>query len=412
MSRRNWIVVGIAVAIASIAAVAVAALSREPDPVSTMVVERKPYVRRVTAEGNLRSENSTPIKAPMESRGPAKISWIVDDGAVVQKGDVVVRFDATDFERELIEGEESRSNAVNRISGAEALATAERTNLGRDAQMAELELEAARSFQRTDAEIFSRYEVIESSIDEDLAVEKKEYAEQMRQIRELLFGAEREILSIDQRKADIRIRRAADGLSALEVLAPGPGVFVLSRDWRGEAIRVGSSIWSGGTIGEIPDLDSMKVEAYVLEADAGGIAPGQEAEIVVEAHPHRVLKGTVEKIEPVAKPRFRGSPVQYFGVTLALDASDPAIMKPGARVRATITLEESEAAIAVPRQAIHDVEGKKVVYRKNGKGRFEPVEVRLGTSTVGTIVVSEGLEQGDVIALEKPQEDAREEGSA
>jgi HlyD family secretion protein len=412
VSRRAWILAASAVALILLIAASVMALTREPDPVAVMKVEKKPYVRRVTAEGNLRSENSTPIKAPMESRGPAKISWIVDDGAVVAAGDVVVRFDATDFEREMIEGQESRSTAVNRISGAEALATGERTNLGRDAMMAQLELEAARSFQLTDAEIFSRYELIESSIDEDLAVEKKEYAEQMRRIRELLFGAEREILSIDQRKADIRLRRAADGLSALEVLAPAPGVFVLSRDWRGEAIRVGSSIWSGGTIGEIPDLDSMKVEAFVLEADAGGIAPGQTAEIVVEAHPERVLTGKVEKIDPVAKPRFRGSPVQYFGVTLTLDESDPNIMKPGSRVRATITLEQSESAIAIPRQAIHDDQGKRIVYRRTAKGTFEAVPVELGTSTVGTIVVTSGLSEGDVIALEKPADEFREEGDA
>lgn len=413
MSRRAWILTSVAIALVLLIAVSVYALtSREDETISTMSVVKKPYVRRVTAEGNLKSENSTPITAPMGSRWPSKIAWLVDDGAVVEAGDVVVRFDATDYEREMIEGQESRSTAVNQITGREALAAGERTNLGRDATMAELELEAARSSQLTDAEIFSRFELIESSIDEDLAVEKKEYAEQMRSIRELLFGAEREILSIDQRKADIRLKRAADGLSSLEVLAPAPGVFVLSRDWRGEAIRVGSSIWSGGTIGEIPDLASMKVEAYVLEADAGGIAPGQLAEIVVEAHPRRTLTGKVEKIDPVAKPRFRGSPVQYFGVTLTLDETDPEIMKPGARVRATITLEESQEAIAIPRQAIHDDKGKKIVYRRAKDGSFEPVVVELGTSTVGTIVVTAGIEEGDVIALEKPANASGNRGDA
>ncbi|MCA1733321.1 MAG: HlyD family secretion protein, partial [Acidobacteria bacterium] len=122
MSRRAWILTSIAVVLVLLIAVSVYALSREADPIATMRVVKKPYVRRVTAEGNLKSENSTPINAPMGSRWPSKIAWIVDDGAVVKAGDVVVRFDATDYEREMIEGQESRSTAVNQITGREALA--------------------------------------------------------------------------------------------------------------------------------------------------------------------------------------------------------------------------------------------------------------------------------------------------
>ncbi len=82
--------------------------------------------------------------------------------------------------------------------------------------------------------------------------------------------------------------------------------------------------------------------------------------------------------------------MQYFGVTLALDETDPTIMKPGARVRATITLEKSDSAIAIPRQAIFEKDGKRIVYRRKD-GEFEPVEIQLGTSTVGAISVTKGL---------------------
>jgi RND family efflux transporter MFP subunit len=294
------------------------------------------------------------------------------------------------------------SKATNQIEGVEADAGAVRTNLRRDATLADSELRAAREFQMTDAEIFSRYQVIESAIDEDLAVEKKEYAEQMQFVRDQLFRADREILGIDERKANIRIDRAEKGLSALRVTAPHDGIIVLTRDWRGEIPRVGSTVWTGFPIGEIPELASMQVEAFVLEADAGGIAAGQEATVVVESHSGREFPAKVQKVDPMAKPRFRGSPVQYFGVTLALDETDTTIMKPGARVRATITLEKSASAIAVPRQAIFDRDGQKIVYRRKD-GKFEPVEVELGSASVGAIVVKKGLEPGDEIALRDPE---------
>lgn len=412
MSPRQRLILGIAAAAIGLGAVIALAFTGDPEtPVPTLRVEKKPYLRQVTAEGNLKAVKATPISTPTQrARGPMKVAWILDDGDPVKAGDVIVRFDATDFERELTEGNEDRSKAGNRIAGAEASSGAVRTNLKRDAALAERELEAARMFEKKDAEIFSRYEVIESDINEGLAVEKKEYAEQMQFVRDQLFAAERGLLGIDERKANIRIERAKDGLTSLEIIAPHDGIIVLTRDWRGEIPRIGSSVWTGQPVGEIPDLSTMQVEAFVLEADAGGIAAGQEAAIVVESHPEKTFAGKVEKVEPIAKPRFRGSPVQYFGVTLTIEKTDPAIMKPGSRIRATITLEKEASAIAVPRQAIFDRDGKKIVYRKKGEA-FEPVAVELGSAGVGAVLVKKGLAEGDVIALEEPEGSEQEGGS-
>ncbi len=60
----------------------------------------------------------------------------------------------------------------------------------------------------------------------------------------------------------------------------------------------------------------MEAEVFVLEADAGGLAVGQPAEVViVEARPERdVHRRRSTTSTTLAKPRIRGVPVQYFGV--------------------------------------------------------------------------------------------------
>ena len=77
-------------------------------------------------------------------------------------------------------------------------------------------------------------------------------------------------------------------------------------------------------------------------------------------------------------------------------------MKPGQRVRAALVLVELDAAIIVPRQAVFEKEGKKfiyrVVYRQGGSG-FEEVEVRLGPSSLGRVVLQDSISEGDAIAL-------------
>jgi multidrug efflux pump subunit AcrA (membrane-fusion protein) len=100
----------------------------------------------------------------------------------------------------------------------------------------------------------------------------------------------------------------------------------------------------------------------------------------------------------------RDVPVQYFGVTLELDHTDPASMKPGARVHASLLLESREALV-LPRQAVFDDHGQPFVYRWQGAA-FEAVKVTLGPSSLGRVVIEEGLNEGDQIALVDPSRPA------
>ena len=62
------------------------------DDVPAHTVRKEPFVRRVTAEGNLRAVKATPVTAPQSggSFGPMKIAWLAPDGAAVKAGEVVV----------------------------------------------------------------------------------------------------------------------------------------------------------------------------------------------------------------------------------------------------------------------------------------------------------------------------------
>src|SRR5256885_10244665 len=105
------------------------------------------------------------------------------------------------------------------------------------------ELLAARQFKFDDAEIFSRFQRVESQIDETLAGHKKEHAEGVLGVRAKLSAADRDLVNIEQRKADLKIRNAEQGLHALEMRAPYDGILVLQHDWRGDIMRVGDTVW-------------------------------------------------------------------------------------------------------------------------------------------------------------------------
>jgi len=378
-----------------------AACSRSSDSIPVYVVQPTTFARRVTAEGNLKAKDATPLSAPLDAPGPLKIAWVAKDGTLLKKDDLVVRFDPTDFETLLVNGKEDRSVADNKGTKGKLESSTTRKNLRRDSKQAEDELAAARHFRFDDAEVFSRYQRIESELDETLAVDKREHAQNVLGVREQLSRADRDLVGIEAKKADIKIRNAEQGLHALEIRAPYDGILVLQRDWRGDVPRVGATVWAGSPIGEIPKLSVMKAEVFVLEADAAGIAVGQKATVALESNPGVVYSGKVSQIDKLARPRMRGVPVQYFGVTILLDRTEPTVMKPGARVRSVLEVENRMNAFSIPRQTLFEKNGKKIVYLR-GKSGFSAHPVEIGASSVGRVVIIKGLKKGDALALTDP----------
>jgi HlyD family secretion protein len=392
---------GIALVVAGLALgtlLALPACHRAVQEPAVYVVEPATFSRRVTAEGNLKAKTATAVSAPQNAEGALKIAWIVDDGAVVKKDDVVVRFDPSDFNALLTGGRENRSTADNNMIRTDVAASTTKTNLQRDAGQAEAELAAAKRFRTDDAEIFSRYQQIESEADQHLAADRRDHAHKVLGVRETLSNADRNLVTIEAHKADLQIHNAEQGLSSIEVRAPYDGILVLQRDWRGDVPRVGATVWSGFRLGEIPDLKEMNAEVFVLEADAAGLAVGQKAAVTLESQPGVVYHGRISQLDKLARPRVRNVPVQYFGATIALDRTDPGLMKPGARVRAVLDVENRANAFSIPRQALFEKNGKRIVYRRNGT-KFDAVPVTIGSSSAGRVVVTSGVARGDRLAL-------------
>jgi HlyD family secretion protein len=411
-ARKRWPAVGAALSLVIALSVSLLLAGSFGGPRAGAVpvyrVEAGEFARQVPAQGELRAVRATPVAVPTGVPGPFRIAWLAPDGSRVKAGDVVARFDPSELEKLLLEAEADLASARLRSEKERIQGTSELSKLQRDLEMARLELEQARQFQKKDELIFSRHQIIESEIDGRLAGEREEHARDSRRTRQAISATELQLIGIDARKAELKIRQAREGLSALSVTAPHDGVLVFERDWRGNPVRVGDSVWNGQPLAELPDLSSMEAEVFVLEADAGGLTPGKPATVIVESAPSVSYQATIRRVDSLAKPRVRSSPVQYFAVTLALDRTDPEVMKPGQRVRATLHMEEREGALTVPRQAVFQQEGRTLVYKKKGEG-FEPAEVELGPSGTGRVVIESGVAAGDLLALADPTRKAEEE---
>jgi HlyD family secretion protein len=411
MTRRTSLIGFALVAIVLGATVVVTGFLSRPSPtVPTLRVKSSQFRARVTAEGNLAAVQNTPLTAPMKPQMPFTLAWLVADGAVVEENEVVAIFDASQLEKDREDGLSDQRISDHRLGSAQTSREVNVSKLDRDADVADRELEVAREFQSTDNLLYSKIEIVESQIDTELAETRADHARESQDIVDQLSEAEIALLSIERRKADIKVQQAEEGLAALEVRSPHGGIVMLDRDWRGDPVRVGDTVWPGRPLAKIPDLTEMQAEVFVLEADAGDLESGQTATVWLEADPGVPHPATLKSIDPMAGRKNRRVPVQYFRTVLALESTDIERMKPGSRVHAEITIADLDSAITVPRQAICSLDGTSVVYRWQ-RGKFVAAEVELGPAAFGRVVVVSGLEDGDLVALRDPTtaEDANDE---
>jgi multidrug efflux pump subunit AcrA (membrane-fusion protein) len=370
--------------------------------VATAEVRVGRFVRDVVAGGTFKAVRATPIVAPLESGREQKIAVLARDGSLLKAGDLVVEFDPWGAQKEAADGNADLSAADAKIakSKAEAAKTARSLTLDRD--LAREDLDRAETFHLTDRELYSKVAIIESALDRELFTNKADVARRKLATSSKLSAADHALGEIEAGKARVKVAMAVKSLQNLRIAAPHDGLLLLEKkDWAGALPFVGDSVWPGQKIGEIPDLSELEARVFVLEADAAGLKAGLHARVSIEGRPGEEYSAKVSRVDALAKPRERQSPVKYFETTLTLAKTDPALMKPGQRVRAVIELEAADGVIAIPRGALFERDGKRVVYRREGGG-FVPVEVTVGRNSVSRVVVEKGLLDGDRIALRDP----------
>jgi len=375
--------------------------SIDSQDVATVEVKPGRFVREVEARGSLKAVKATPILVPPESGRQQKVAFLAKDGAFVKAGETVVEFDPYDAEREAADGQSDLDAARAKIDKASAEGGKNQAALGLDRDVAQEQLDRAETYKLTDEKLFSRHQIIESQLDKELFQARADVAQRKLAASGKLSSTERALGEIDASKAQLKVSIAEKGLRSLKIQAPHDGLLMLERNWRGEMPSVGDTLWPGQKVAEVPDLARLEARVFVLEADGAGLKVGQKARFVIEGRPGEEYEASVSRVEPLAKTRDWQSPVKYFETVLSLARDAAGDLKPGQKVRATLRLDEADAVLTIPRGAVFDKDGKRVVYRKNGAG-FAPVEVEAERRSISHLVVEKGLAAGDVIALRAP----------
>ena len=220
----------------------------------------------------------------------------------------------------------------------------------------------------------------------------------------------------------LRLQRQLERLELLQkqvdrctIRAPHDGVLFYYKHPkpRGQAARIdeGMAVRQRQPLFYLPDMSEMEVQAAVNESVVHQVVPGQRVSITFEALPKLALTGRVVSIGQIPTRVEIRSPddmtqppmdtgVRFFNTIVKLDAVTDEL-KPGMSAMLDFRLSQRRDVLAIPHQAVRTDRGKKVCFVAHDE-TLERRVVRIGQDTAEMVEVLDGLQEGEMVALDPP----------
>jgi len=193
-------------------------------------------------------------------------------------------------------------------------------------------------------------------------------------------------------QAEVALEEAEINLARTSVRAPFPGRVADLRVVEGQQASPGTELFT------VVDLDPIKVEVQVLEAEIGYLTEGRRASVTFAAFPGETFSGRVSTINPVVDPETRTA-----RVTVLL--SNPrGRIKPGMYARVSLDATYFPDRILVPRSAILEKDRRTMLFvYEDGRAKWRYVTTGLENDTQVEIVPNEEtsmVEPGEIVLVD------------
>jgi HlyD family secretion protein len=381
-------------------ALAVTACGAPEVPVASETVARGALTLSVRGEGELRSAKPTPLIVPGKNWSARQVEWMVPEGSLVKKGDLLARFISPEGEQQLAQAMiDLQRNALARAAKESGLdATQGRVEV--DLSQVAVQLGIAQRYAEADLSTVARNQVLDAIEDKEYLQVRQGVLQWQRDQSDVRGGAELAVLDAQRATFDMNAQTRKGDLDALELRAPNDGVLLLAANWSGDKPMVGANLRAGFEFGSLPDTSAMEVEIDLPQIEAQGVQAGDAVVLHPLGRPDQRIDSKLSWVASAAKVRNRESPVKFLSMRAPIPSS--AVEKyrliPGQRFAAAVVLLEAKDAMAVPNVAIEQRDDRHWVQVKQGND-YVAREVKLGVRGTARSQVLSGLKPGDQVRL-------------
>lgn len=358
------------------------------------LVEEQTVARQITATGrvvpaaNRQAVVAPPVGGILAGNQMPRVGQRVSAGQTI----AVLQQTATAAEQAQVRAAAAQVEAQNaQVRAQNAQVAVENARLEGERRTAAGEVEAARvrlNVARAEADRAQRL------------YERKALSERQLQVAQ----AERESA---QAAYDAAVRRR-DALAAAKPVAPAApssiqvgsanSSYTVRAPLTGHVTKVhkslGEQVQPGEGIVEISNLDEVWIEAPIFERDLNRLGGNTTATFTTAAYPGQEFRGVVVDTGAVIDEQTRAATV-VFRVPNSGRA-----LRIGMQADVRLDAGESITAMMIPKEAVLDNEGKKIVYVLLSGEEFQRREVTLGDEYGDKVAVLSGLNPGERVVTQ------------
>jgi HlyD family secretion protein len=264
LSKRTWIIVSI---------VAVAALAF----LGYKFWKSRQYaVPEGIAYGNGRIEAKL---ADASAREPLRVKEVlVNEGDLVQPGQVLVKLDTVTLEAQLAEAKANVSAAQERLAGVTAAIARRKSEI----RLAKIEAERSRKLVEENAGSQREYDVRKMTLETTTAALAEEQAK-LETAKQEVVVAEANVAAVQTRIDDATLKSPVVGRVLYRLAEPG------------------EVLGAGGKALTLVNLEDVYMEIFLPSEQAAAVKIGAEGRITVDYEPDRAAAGFVSFVSPEAQ---------------------------------------------------------------------------------------------------------------
>lgn len=310
---------------------------------------------------------------------------VVEEGAKVQMGDVIVRLSNSNLELQILNAEAELAEKQNLLRNTQVQMQQDKLSNEQDRLQLAMDTErkqrTAGQYERLYSEkLISREKFLEAKEDFELAKRKLALVTerlrqdsiyrkvQMDQMEENLANMRRNVILIRERKAKLEVRAPIGGeLGLLDV-------------------ELGQNVPAGTLVGQINDLNDYKVIASIDEHYVDRVMSGQPAMLDRQDDKFALR---VRKVYPeIREGRFR--------TELVFEGGHPESIRTGQTFYIDLQLGEPSKAIMVPKGAFFQSTAGQWIFVLSADGtKAYKRKIRIGRQNPQMYEVLEGIEAGE-----------------
>ncbi|WP_300107550.1 efflux RND transporter periplasmic adaptor subunit [uncultured Alistipes sp.] len=341
------------------------------------------YIRVTGQVQPITSVQLSPLEAGVVER------LVVEEGASVRKGDVLVELSNTSLTLEILNSEAELAEKQNILRNTLISMEQQKLDLRLDKVQLDLDVERKRRTWQQNEELYqnnliAREEWLQSKEDYELAAKKRELnierqvqdslyrTVQIEQMEDNLENMKRNMQLIRQRIDNLQVKSPIDGeVGLLDVV-------------------LGQSVSAGQKIGQVNDLSDFKVEAQIDESYIDRVRAGLDATFERQ---DTAFTMRLRKVYPeVRNGQFRAD--------FTFAGARPRNIRSGQTYYLHLELGQPTEAVIIPRGSFYQTTGGAWIYVLSPEGdRAYKRQIRIGRQNPQYYEVLEGLEPGERVIV-------------